>query len=48
MPKPAAHKIAVAAANDGHINDHMVIQRTASAQPADTIGALIDGLGSRP
>jgi hypothetical protein len=46
-PAPTPHKIAVAA-NDRYINNHMVIQRTASAQPNDVIGALIDNLGSRP
>ena len=53
LPQPspkhvAARKVAVVAANDGRINDRMVIQRTASVQSTDTIGALIDGLGSRP
>ena len=46
-PKPT-YKIAVAAADTGHINNRIKIQRTASALPADSIGALISGLGSHP
>jgi cell division protein FtsL len=35
----------VAAADTGHINDHMMMERTASAQPApDSIGALLSEL----
>ena len=46
-PKPA-YKIAVAATDTGHINTRIKIQRTASAQPADSIGVLINGLGTHP
>ncbi|MGE3622444.1 MAG: hypothetical protein AB7H77_01040 [Bdellovibrionales bacterium] len=44
--KPAPK--AARAADAGHINNRMVMQHTASAQPIDPIGALINGLGSRP
>lgn len=46
VPVPQARPRTIAVAdNGGHINDHMVIQRTASAAPLpDSIGALIDGL----
>jgi len=56
-PKPQAtavlhHKIAgitVASADSGHITDHMVIQRTASADTgADQIGSLLTQLDNHP
>ncbi len=35
--------------NSGHINDHMIMQRTASAQPLpNSIGTLIAELGTHP
>ncbi len=41
--------VAVAAADTGHINDHMTMQRTASAAPLpDSIGSLISDLGTHP
>jgi len=48
MPAPAtAHRVKLAAA-DGHINDHMKIQRTASAEVADPIRNLIETSGTEP
>jgi len=49
-PRVSTRKIAVVAANSGHINDRIVIQHSAqtASVPADAIGALIDELGSRP
>lgn len=44
----AKHKptVTVASADSGHINDHMMMQRTASAAPLpDSIGTLITELG---
>ncbi|MFY9289000.1 MAG: hypothetical protein WAO98_10930 [Alphaproteobacteria bacterium] len=46
--KPAAKTIAVAAADSGHINDHMIMERTASAKPVDPIGNFINELGTHP
>ncbi|HEU0118476.1 MAG TPA: hypothetical protein VFR09_07560 [Alphaproteobacteria bacterium] len=43
--RKAAPLTTVAAADTGHINDHMIMERTASAQPApDSIGALLTQL----
>jgi cell division protein FtsL len=50
IPEPK-HKatIAVASVDTGHINEHMIMQRTASAQPLpDSIGSLITELGTHP
>jgi cell division protein FtsL len=55
-PAPVAHTVArsksdriVAALNAGRINDHMVMQHTASIQAStDSIGALIGSLGMHP
>ena len=47
----ALHKLhpTVTAADTTHINDHMTMERTASAQPLpDSIGALINELGTHP
>jgi cell division protein FtsL len=47
-----AAPIAVASADTGHINDHMIMQHTASAQPLpgsnqpDSIGSLLNDLGA--
>jgi cell division protein FtsL len=46
--KPPVHKVALAAADTSHINNRMIMQHTASAQPTDQIGTLINELGSRP
>jgi cell division protein FtsL len=44
--KHAKAPITVASADTGHINDHMIMQRTASAAPSpDSIGNLITELG---
>ena len=41
--------ITVASVDTGHINERMIMQRTASAQPLpDSIGALINDLGTHP
>jgi cell division protein FtsL len=48
LPKHKA-TITVAAVDSGHINDHMIMQRTASAQPLpDSIGAMLNELGTHP
>lgn len=42
---PARPRKTVAVADTSHINDHLVIQHTASAEPLpDSIGALLNGL----
>lgn len=48
MSAPRAYRPARKIAASGHINDRMVIERTASVQSPDTIGSLLAGLGSRP
>jgi hypothetical protein len=47
--KPVLKPVAVASAGTGHLRDHMVIQRTASAAPlpGDSIAALINRLDAR-
>jgi hypothetical protein len=48
-PRPAAKPKIVAAANDTHINDRMIIQHTASVQATPgSIDSLLAELGSRP
>jgi cell division protein FtsL len=46
VTKHKAPTVTVASADTGHINDHMIMQRTASAAPVrDSIGSLITELG---
>lgn len=41
------HKLGVIA-DSGHLRNYMIMQRTASVQPLDSIGALLDTLNSHP
>lgn len=46
-PLHGKSKTFLASANDGHLNDHMIMQRTASAEPSrDRIGTLINTIGT--
>jgi cell division protein FtsL len=50
MPTPRVRVIHTAAqAKSGHLSDHMIIERSASAEPPkDSIGTLIASLGAHP